>query len=283
MNVALGFHLLKIGHCTHPECITQRGGRFASVPFPALAALLIHPQRGHMLFDTGYGDAFFTATKPFPERLYRMVTPVSLRANETLAVQLAHHGVTPGSVTHLFLSHLHADHIAGIRELPQARIFALRAEVEAMRRASRIGGLRRGYLPALLPATFDTRLAFVDDCTRIALPEWMSPFEHGFDLLGDCSVIGVPLPGHTAGQMGLLFRTEGARTMFLVADACWSLEAVRRDRPPTWIASQLFADKRAYLATFAGLRQLLGREDKLVMIPSHCEATWRQLTRSAQP
>lgn len=280
MNVPLGFHLLKIGHCTHPECITQRGGRFTSVPFPALAALLIHPQHGPMLFDTGYSEAFFAATKPFPERLYRWVTPVLLRAQESLVAQLAGYGVAPASVKHLFLSHLHADHIAGLDGLPQARIFALRAEVDAMRRASRIGGLRRGYLPALLPATFDARLTFVDDCTRTTLPPWMLPFEYGFDLLGDSSVIGVPLPGHTAGQLGLLFRTGGARAMFLVADACWSLDAVKRDRPPTWIASQLFADKHAYLATFAGLRQLLGQMDKVMLIPSHCEATWRQLTEA---
>ena len=281
MNVPLGFRLLKVGHCTHPECITQRGGRFASVPFPALAALLIHPQHGPMLYDTGYSDAFFAATEPFPERLYRMVTPVSLRASETLDAQLARHGVAPDSIRHVFLSHLHADHIAGIGALSQARIFALRAEVDAMRRASRFGGLRRGYLPALLPSTFDARLTFVDDCVPIALPGWMRPFEHGFDLLGDCSVIGVPLPGHTPGQLGLLFRADGARTVFLVADACWSLRALERDRPPTWIAAQLFADKRAYLATFAGLRQLLARRDAPVVVPSHCESTWRQLSEAS--
>lgn len=283
MNLPLGFHLLKVGHCTHPECVTQRGGRFASVPFPALAALLIHPRHGPMLYDTGYGDAFFDATRPFPERLYRVVTPVSLHADEKLEAQLARHGVAPNDIRHLFLSHLHADHIAGIGMLPRARIFALRAEVDAMRGASRLGGLRRGYLPTLLPATFDARLTFADACARVALPPWMRPFEHGFDLLGDRSVIGVPLPGHTPGQLGLLFRADEARTVFLVADACWSLSAVERDRPPTWIASQLFADKRAYLATFAGLRQLLARREALVIVPSHCEATWRQLGGASQP
>lgn len=282
MSVALGFHLLKVGQCKHPECITQRGGRFASVPFPALAALLIHPRLGPMLFDTGYSDAFFAATKAFPERLYRWVTPVSLHAGEGLGAQLAQRGIALDAIEHVFLSHLHGDHIAGINALSNARFHALRAEVETMRRASRIGGLRRGYLPALLPETFDARLRFVDDCARVALPEWMAPFEYGFDLVGDRSVIGVPLPGHTAGQLGLLFRADGERTVFLVADACWSLGAVERDKPPTWIASQLFADKRAYLATFDGLRQLLAKRDKVLMVPSHCEATWRQLTEAAR-
>jgi glyoxylase-like metal-dependent hydrolase (beta-lactamase superfamily II) len=275
---ALGFHLLRVGHCSHPECVTQRGGRVSSVPFPALAGLLLHPRLGPMLFDTGYSDAFFAATQPFPERLYRLVTPVSLAPSESLSVQLARHGLTLRDIRHVFLSHLHADHIAGIGELPDARFFAMRDEVDAMRRASRIGGLRRGYLRTLLPASFDARLTCADDCERVALPPSMHPFTHGFDLLGDASVIGVPLPGHTPGQLGILFQTTDGRTVFLVADACWSLDAVRRDKPPSWIASRLFSDKGAYLATFAGLRQLLGSNERLTVVPSHCESTWRRLS-----
>ncbi|PMS33401.1 metallo-beta-lactamase superfamily protein [Trinickia symbiotica] len=278
MSAEIGFRLLKVGHCSHPECIAQRGGRFAAVPFPALACLLIHPRHGPMLFDTGYSDAFFTATKRFPEHLYRLVTPVSLNPGESLATQLGLHGFTPDDIKHLFVSHLHADHIAGIGDYPRAKIFVMRAEVEAMRRASRIGGLRRGYLRMLLPDRFDMTLTYVDDCPRVVLPDSMRPFRYGFDLLGDGSLTGVPLPGHTAGQLGLLFKTTEARTVFLVADACWSLDALRRDRAPTWIASQLFADKREYLSTFAGLRQVLARQESLMMVPSHCESTWKQLS-----
>jgi len=281
MSVPLEFHLLKVGHCSHPECVTQRGGRWATVRFPALAGLLIHPQRGPMLFDTGYSNAFRAATKPFPERFYRWVTPMSLPSEEALVTQLAHHGYTPADIRHLFVSHLHADHVAGLSDFPQAHFFALRAEVDAMRRRSRIGALRRGFLPALLPEDFHSRLIFAEDLRRIALAGSMKPFTEGFDLLGDGSVIGVALPGHTAGQMGILFHGAIGRDVFLVADACWSLDAVRNDRPPTWVASQLFANKRAYLDTFRGLGQLLARRDDLLIVPSHCESTWRQVRDEA--
>jgi glyoxylase-like metal-dependent hydrolase (beta-lactamase superfamily II) len=278
MSVPLKFHLFKVGHCSHPQCVTQRGGRWAAVRFPALAALLIHPQRGPMLYDTGYSDAFLAATTPFPERLYRWTTPMSLPREETLIVQLARHGYTPADIQHLFISHLHADHIAGLADFPQAQFFALRAEVDAMRRHSRIGALRRGFLPALLPADFPSRLGFAEDQRRVTLAPSMKPFNEGFDLLGDGSVIGIPLPGHTAGQMGILFRETGGRDVFLVADACWSLDAVANDKPPTWVAAQIFADKRAYFDTFRGLGQLLARRDDLLLVPSHCESTWKQVS-----
>jgi glyoxylase-like metal-dependent hydrolase (beta-lactamase superfamily II) len=282
MTVALTFHLLKVGHCSHPECVTQRGGRLTAIRFPALVGLLIHPRIGPMLFDTGYGSAFFAATTPFPERFYRWVTPAELPDEETLAGQLQHYGYAPEAIRQLFISHLHADHVAGLVDFPQARLFAMRAEVDAMRRRSRIGRLRRGFLSALLPMDFDKRLTFAEDMQRVALDASMKPFVEGFDLLGDGSVIGVALPGHTAGQMGLLFRTSSGRDVFLIADACWSLDALRRDRPPTWIASQLFADKGAYLATFDGLRNLLSARSDLLVVPSHCESTWHELNHESR-
>jgi glyoxylase-like metal-dependent hydrolase (beta-lactamase superfamily II) len=282
MSVPLEFCLFKVGHCSHPECVTQRGGRWAAVSFPALAGLLVHPQRGPMLFDTGYSDAFLMATTPFPERFYRWVTPMSLPREETLIAQLARRGYKPADVQHLFVSHLHADHVAGLSDFPKAHFFALQAEVDGMRRRSRIGALRRGFLPALLPDDFHRRLSFAEDLGRVTLSASMKPFAEGFDLLGDGSVIGIALPGHTAGQMGILFHETSGRDVFLVADACWSMDAVRNDRPPTWVASQLFADKRAYLDTFRDLGRLLAERDDLLIVPSHCESTWRQVSHEAR-
>ena len=279
MSMTLKFHLLKVGHCSHPECVTQRGGKLSAAEFPALVGLLIHPTRGPMLFDTGYSKAFYDATQPFPERFYRWVTPFTLPSDEVLTTQLARYGYVPEDIRHVFVSHMHADHVSGLTDFPKATLFAMRAEVNAMRRRSRIGALRRGFLTALLPNDFDTRVRFVEDARLFRLPVAMAPFTEGFDLLGDQSVVGVPLPGHTAGQMGIWFYTEGERQVFLIADACWSIGALAQNRPPSWIANQLFADKDGYARTFDGLRRLLSANENLMMIPSHCNATWERLGR----
>lgn len=273
----LHFRLLKVGHCSHPECIAKRGGRWASALFPALCGLIEHPTRGFILFDTGYSRHFYDATAPFPERLYRWTTPVTLDSQETLLSQLGGLGIRAADINYVLISHFHGDHIAGIKDFPNARFIAARAEYDAVHRMSRIGGLFRAFLPALMPADFDRRLAFVEDAPTIPLPAELAPFSHGFDLFSDGSLIGIPLPGHTRGQIGILFRRTDHRLIFMVADACWSKEALTQNQPPTWIAGRLFDSTTNYLRTFGSLQQVALHPEAPLMVPSHCEQTWKDL------
>ena len=266
-------HLLRVGRCRHPEWVTLRGGRWASIDFPALAALILHPTAGPILYDTGYAEPFHSATEPFPERLYRWLTPVHLPDEERLATQLGRFGVAPADIRQVLVSHLHADHVAGLRDLPHARFLALRADVLGCVGRSGWQALRRGFLPALLPTDFLARLALVDERPVVELgPAW-APFERGYDLLGDRSLVGIPLPGHSPGQLGVLCTTTAGRQVLLAADACWSARAWREERLPSIVARPVFADWRDYRRTLAGLRELAGRQPELAIVPSHCAET----------
>ena len=145
---------LRVGRCRHPERVTLCGGAWGAVDFPAHCALIIHPSIGPILYDTGYADHFEEETRALPGAVYRALTPVQLPAEERLTRQLARHGVQPGDVERVFISHFHADHVAGLRDLPRARFVALRDDVPANLRHSGWSGLRRGFLPGLLPADF---------------------------------------------------------------------------------------------------------------------------------
>ena len=91
-------HLLRVGACRHLECMAARGGRWSPVEFPALCGLIRHPQRGWLLYDTGYSEHFFAATDTWPERLYRTALPVALPQDERLKSQLAGFGLTPADI-----------------------------------------------------------------------------------------------------------------------------------------------------------------------------------------
>lgn len=268
--------VLRVGSCRAFEALALRGGGWRAREFPALVGLLEHPTRGPFLFDTGYSEAFFAATRAFPGCLYRWATPVELPAEQRLGAQLVRLGVRPEDVQGLVLSHFHADHVAGLDAFPGRRVWATRAAFEAVRALGRWSGLCRAHLPALLPSDLGARLVPIEDATRCRLGEPWSALGEGHDLLGDGSLLAVLLPGHARGQVGLLVREESGLELLLAADAAWSTRALRESRPPAAPARLLIDDWAAYRRTLVTLGGLARRDDVRIL-PSHCLEAWRCL------
>ena len=65
--------------------------------------------KGTVLFDTGYTQRFFTATKYFPNSIYAMITKVEIDSSQEAKMQ-----INPNEVNQLILSHLHADLVGGV-------------------------------------------------------------------------------------------------------------------------------------------------------------------------
>ena len=82
------FRLLDTGYCLASEHHIIRGGRRRQVACHALVALLRHPTRGWVLFDTGYAPRLLDATRGWPFRMYRWATPLRLRAEWSAARRL---------------------------------------------------------------------------------------------------------------------------------------------------------------------------------------------------
>lgn len=263
-------HILRAGACSHPEVMTRRDGSLKPVVFPALAALILHPEEGAILFDTGYDPAFFAATRTWPEVLYRWATPVDLPFGQAVVDQLPRFGVRPEDVTAVVVSHFHGDHVAGLHRFPNARIFCARAGLEQVRRKGRFARVRQGVLAGLVPGDVDARATFFEDRPQVALGPDLSPFEIGADLLGDGSLLAVHLPGHCPGHWGLVVREADDRTRFLIADAAWSSGQVRDDMPPPRLTTALLGDTGPYRSTLNALHRLWTRNPELVLTPSHC-------------
>ncbi|PYI55955.1 MBL fold metallo-hydrolase [Paenibacillus flagellatus] len=273
--------LFATGYCTHPEWVTIRGGALRACRIPALFACIEHPSFGTVLVDTGYADRFMKVTDRLPARLYRAVTPVTFRGEDSAWLQLEACGIDAERVSAIVVTHFHADHIAGLRDFPNARFIYLPEAYEAVKRLRGLSALRRAFLPGLLPERFEERSAPIGPERRLAAPPGF-PFPHAWDVLGDGSVLAVELPGHADGQIGLLLATD-RHDYLLCADAAWSGKAVRDNRPPHPIAGFLMPDRRAYADSFGKLVGLRRRFPHLRIVASHCPDVWQDWVQGGEP
>jgi glyoxylase-like metal-dependent hydrolase (beta-lactamase superfamily II) len=270
-------NILHAGYCTAPEHIAIHGGRWKMIHFPAMFALLQHPKFGPMLFDTGYSYRFFDETKKIPKRFYRWMTPVTLHEEDLVVNQLSAFGIRPQDISHVFISHFHADHIASLHDLAWSRFVYMPHAFLHLRNLPPAEDMKHAYLRGLIPSDFDSQSHEVDMTKSILLSEEYAPFKIGYDLLGDESIIGVELPGHALGQMGLFVRDDNDGLFFFVADAAWLKQSIVENRPPHKIANLLFPDTEAYRETLGNLHSYHLTHPNTIVVPSHCDQTIHEL------
>ncbi|MGR5123823.1 MBL fold metallo-hydrolase [Vibrio harveyi] len=280
MQTGLKIKIFEAGHCVHPGFVVKPGSGLKPRSFPAAVALIQHPTQGNILFDTGYHEHFFRATRPFPERFYAWTTPCHYQKEHGIVAQLAKEKIGPHEIEHLVLSHFHADHIAAVSEFAHSQLHCQQKGVDALTKSGRVGGVRKGYLKALLPQQLESNLVMHRDFS-IPIGEIL-PHCQGVDLLckdmfNDGLIYMVSLPGHAAGQVGLLAKRE-LGWLFLLADACWLIESLSENIDQHWLANMLCDDTQAYKQTLSELRSCYQNTHHFVrFVPSHCQATIQQL------
>lgn len=264
------FYWLSAGHCFHPKKITIRNAGFGIAKYPSYFGVIRHESIGVILYDTGYTEDFHKETAHFPEKLYGLVTPVECAGTDSCLYKLKEKGIAPDDVKVVIISHLHADHICGLKHFKNAKFYLDESGLDYLKSLNRVRQLSIGFLRNLLPENFESRVFDIQSGKEISLPSSMKPFEKGIDLLGDKKLIAIPLPGHMQGHIGLYFNYNG-QELFIVGDAVWHSESIRKDIKPHIISSIIANDWKVFGQTISHLNQLHQNNKELVFLPSHCD------------
>lgn len=257
------------GHCFADENHAIKGGRKEKIIFNALWGLIEHPEKGWVLYDTGYTSRFFQATKYYPNKIYAKMTRVVIDPSDEIHAQLKRHNISPSDIKHVIITHFHADHVAGLMDFQEAKVYTSRAALKQVTKIPRAIAFSKGILKDLIPHDLVERTIIIED---VCHPEQDPILGTKYDLFGDASLFAIPLPGHAAGQFGVLLETA-KRPYFLVADACWLKRSYEEMILPSPIVRLFFHSWSDFKTSLKIVHDYHKANPEVAIIPTHCSQT----------
>lgn len=241
------------------------------VEFPLQSFLITH-RNGLVLFDTGIDPAVQLDGGYISQAIGRFLLTRIFRLHLTQEDRIDHvlrkSGVAPADIKTAVISHLHFDHVGGIRHIPQADLLVSTDEWSILSDPHpEQEWILREHIE--IPSAKWQQISFepTDD-------PLFEGFEGIHDVAGDGSMILLPTPGHTRGSMSMLIRQEGWAPILLVADLTYEAALIQKDVVPG------VGDGPTLLASFAKVRKLQERLPNLAIIPSHDFAAEDLLARA---
>ena len=235
---------------------------------------VIEHRDGLILFDTGLDPAIKSNPKYiagaierfFLRRLFRL----EIHTEDTLSNHLKKLGYTAKDVTKVIVSHLHFDHTGGIKEVPQADLLV---SSEAWQQLSGPHPERDFILREhiQLPSAKWQQIEFepTDD-------PLLAPFGGSYDVMGDGTMVLLPTPGHTHGDMSLLLRSSGWPPLLFASDLTYETDLLMRDQIPGT------GDREQLKSSYAKVRALKEKLPDLLILPAHDWHTHKALAALAE-
>lgn len=249
---------LRCGSVSVPECIAVRGALSLAPRTIAHSAVLIRHPRATFLYDSG----LCTNIEQFvqDESLFFRQTLGRFVLERPVSAHLRDLGLLPADLDFVLLSHLHWDHVSGLPDLPGVPLHVNRVEYEA----ARLGLFDRNH--NLVPRLMGYSPVTIFDCAGPAY----EGFHSSYDLLGDGSLVLVPLPGHTAGNTGLFVNCANGSRLFLIGDAAWVADNYLRPAPfHPLLWSQVTSDDATARRTLLDLYHFSHRHPEIPLIAMH--------------
>jgi glyoxylase-like metal-dependent hydrolase (beta-lactamase superfamily II) len=223
----------------------------------AVGSIAVKHPSGLVIIDPAFGSSLVSDLA----RAGWLVTGLmgTERTKKPLVAVMREAGLEPADVRVALLTHAHWDHTGGLADLANARVLVSRGELEWMKpfRAT----TDHGTMPHTLKRVKRQLYSF----------EFSGPavdgFSSSFDVYGDGSIVGVPLPGHTPGSTGWLVRGPGGVTWLFSGDSSLTWRGVEK---PAHKSIRLYdEDLDALSQTLGKLHAFVKYRPDVQVIPAH--------------
>ncbi len=248
---------LSVGSFRSPSFMVGRGA-LGSVRLANVVLVVEHEGGEVTLVDAGWSAAQCRSPLRyigFPEAL---VLGVSVSAGDDARGQLAGRGIGADRVRRILATHLHADHVGGLEDFPNAEVITTADELASARSRGRLHGFDVG------------RLSHIGRLTLVALD---GPGRDGFaaSLAIGGGLTLLDARGHTAGGVAVELSLGGRRLLHL-GDAAYTLAEAELDRPSP-LGKRTAWDARRQRETYRAIAAATRRAE-VVAVTSHDPRTW---------
>lgn len=203
---------------------------------PAQAVLIDHPLVGYILFDTGNDPNWPLTYNAAMKKTY----PISRLI--TITDALKKEGLTPNDISILVLSHLHFDHVGGLRQFSgtKAGQSVIVAEAELKHALKSVHDLTSAYMTSLFCNIPNIRFRTINGSCQIAPRVCLFPQQY-----------------HTPGLLGLRVDLAKSGTVLFTSDSLYTRESLEKKRPPGGAINLSDSDFLQNLECIESMRQKL--------------------------
>ena len=232
----------------YPTCI---GLEDKAVEVPIFAYLVHHEKYGNFLIDTGCDASF--VNNPYGSikgiLVSKFVPKTTLKSENAIEEQLAE---VKQSIKGVFFTHLHPDHTAGLKGLPDNLIYVagMGEESVSYKFLLEIDHFKREDIINLLD--FNSEKAFIH------------PIGTTIDIFGDKSLLAISTPGHTKGHVSYLVNTE-KNPILIAGDACILNKSLETGAGPGTSS----ADTKLAQETFDKINDFIKKNPLVKVWPGH--------------
>ncbi len=241
-----------------------------------VSSLVVRHPRGILMIDSGDSSKLAEEIAELPgafDRLYMRLLPGGIKLFATAPQALKRLGIEPASLAGIVLTHAHVDHVGGVVDLPGVPVVLSPAEMDFVTSSSTRSNFH--IFPAHARAL----------AGRMKPIEWKNipyeVFDQSADLFGDGSVVAVPLSGHTPGSIGVFVNISEDLRILHIGDTAMVKESYERPAGKGLVVSLLDLDRQATNRQLQLLKQLHQQVPKLIILPAHDRAVWREIFADA--